>query len=101
MPDFEGKGKVAVLKTKPETVLQDIEKLMQMAGFEAALPKENLTGLKINISWQTWYPGCSSTPWQLEGVICTLQNAGYKDLVGVHNDTVVVNTEDAEINNKH
>jgi uncharacterized protein (DUF362 family) len=37
----------------------------------------------------------------LEGVIRTLQNAGYTDLVGVHNDTVVVNTEDGEINNKH
>jgi len=82
-------------------VLEDIEKLMQMAGFEAALPKDIQTGLKINISWQTWYPACSTTPWQLEGVIRGLQNAGYADLVGVHNDTVVVNTEDAEINNKH
>jgi uncharacterized protein (DUF362 family) len=101
MTDFTGKGKVAVLKTSPATVLEDIEKLMQMAGFEAALPKDIQTGLKINISWQTWYPACSTTPWQLEGVIRGLQNAGYTDLVGVHNDTVVVNTEDAEINNKH
>ncbi len=101
MTDFTGKGKVAVLKTSPATVLEDIEKLMQMAGFEAALPKDIQTGLKINISWQTWYPACSTTPWQLEGVIRSLQNAGYADLVGVHNDTVVVNTEDAEINNKH
>lgn len=101
MTDFTGKGKVAVLKTSPATLLEDIEKLMQMAGFEAALPKDIQTGLKINISWQTWYPACSTTPWQLEGVIRSLQNAGYADLVGVHNDTVVVNTEDAEINNKH
>ena len=101
MADFPGKGKVAVLKTTPETVLDDTEKLMDLAGFEAALPKENQTGLKINISWQTWYPACSTTPWQLEGVIRTLQKADYTDLVGVHNDTVVVNTEDAEVNNKH
>ncbi len=101
MTDFTGKGKVAVLKTSPAAVLEDIEKLMRMAGFEAALPKDIQTGLKINISWQTWYPACSTTPWQLEGVIRGLQNAGYADLVGVHNDTVVVNTEDAEINNKH
>jgi uncharacterized protein (DUF362 family) len=101
MADFPGKGKVAVLKTTPETVLDDIEALMKLAGFESALPKDFQTGLKINISWQTWYPACSTTPWQLEGVIRTLQNAGYTDLVGVHNDTVVVNTEDAEVNNKH
>ena len=62
MADFPGKGKVAVLKTSPETVLDDIEKLMKLADFQAALPKENKTGLKINVSWQTWYPACSSTP---------------------------------------
>jgi len=101
MTEFAGKGKVAVLKTTPETVLEDIEKLMQLAEFRYALPKDIQTGLKINISWQTWYPGCSTTPWQLEGVIKTLEKEGYEDLVGVHNDTVVVNTEDAEVNNKH
>ena len=100
MTDFPGKGKVAVLKTSPETIFEDIEKLMKLADFEGALPKENKTGLKINISWQTWYPACSTTPWQLEGVIRALQNAGYKDLVGVHNDTVVVDTSDGERNNK-
>ena len=100
MTDFPSKGKVAVLKTSPETIFEDIEKLMKLADFEGALPKENKTGLKINISWQTWYPACSTTPWQLEGVIRALQNAGYKDLVGVHNDTVVVDTSDGERNNK-
>ncbi|MEA3351712.1 MAG: DUF362 domain-containing protein [Chloroflexota bacterium] len=101
MSNFPGKGKVAVLKTTPETVLDDYERLMKLADFETALPKGNQTGLKINISWQTWYPACSTTPWQLEGVIRTLQNSGYDDLVGVHNDTVVVDTSDGERNNKH
>ena len=101
MTEFPGKGRVAVLKTTPATVLNDIERLMKMAGFEAALPKEQKTGLKINISWQTWYPACSSTPWQIEGVIRALRSAGYPDIVGIHNDTVVVNTAEGEINNKH
>ena len=101
MNDFPGKGKVTVLKTSPETVLEDIEEIMQLAGVESALSKEIQTGLKINISWQTWYPACSSTPWQIEGVIKALQKFGYTDLVGVHNDTVVVNTADGEQNNKH
>jgi uncharacterized protein (DUF362 family) len=101
MADFPGKGRVAVLKTSPATILDDIEKLMKLADFSAALPKDQRTGLKINISWQTWYPACSSAPWQIEGVIRSLQRAGYSDLVGVHNDTVVVNTNDAERNNKH
>jgi uncharacterized protein (DUF362 family) len=101
MAEFPGKGRVAVLKTTPETVLDDIERLMKVADFETALPKNTLTGMKINISWQTWYPACSSTPWQIEGIIRALRNAGYQDLVGVHNDTVVVNTADGERNNKH
>jgi len=99
--NYPGKGKVAVLKTSPETVLDDIERLMKLAEVETALPKGIQTGLKINISWQTWYPACSTAPWQLEGVIKALQKFGYNDLVGVHNDTVVVNTADGERNNKH
>jgi len=100
MSEFPGKGKVSILKTTPETVLEDIERLMKLAEFQSVLPKSNQTGLKINISWQTWYPACSTTPWQLEGVIGALQNAGYSDLVGVHNDTVVVDTSEGEVNNK-
>jgi uncharacterized protein (DUF362 family) len=101
MTSFPGKGKVAVLKTSPESILDDIQQVMKLADFEAALPKDVRTGLKINISWQTWYPACSSTPWQIEGVIRALQAAGYEDLVGVHNDTVVVDTSVGEANNKH
>ncbi len=101
MSEFPGKGKVAVIKTTPDTVLQDTQKVMELAGYQQALPKENTTGIKINISWQTWYPACSSTPWQIEGVVQTLQKAGYKDLVGIHNDTVVVDTSVGEVNNKH
>jgi uncharacterized protein (DUF362 family) len=101
MPDFPGKGRVAVLKTAPDTILEDIQRLMKLVDFEASLPKGIRTGLKINISWQTWYPACSSTPWQIEGVIRALKASGYNDLVGVHNDTVVVDTADGEVNNKH
>ncbi len=101
MTDFPGKGKVAVLKTSPATVIEDYARLIKLAGVEAALPKEFPTQIKINVSWQTWYPACSTTPWQLEGVIRALRSLGYSDLVGVHNDTVVVDTADAEINNKH
>ena len=101
MVDFPGKGKVAVLKTNPDTVLDDIERLMDLADVKQALPEGPKTGLKINISWQTWYPACSTTPWQLEGTIRGLRGLGYMDLVGVHNDTVVVDTSHGEVNNKH
>lgn len=101
MTSFPGKGKVAVIKTTPQTILEDIEKLMRLAEVEQALPKGIPTGLKINISWQTWYPACSTAPWQLEGAILALKKMGYADLVGIHNDTVVVDTSVGEFNNKH
>jgi uncharacterized protein (DUF362 family) len=96
-----GFGTVAVLKTQPETVLEDIDRLLKLCDIENILPKDVQTGIKINISWQTWYPACSSTPWQIEGVIKSLKNSGYENIIGVHNDTVVVNTADGERNNKH
>jgi uncharacterized protein (DUF362 family) len=84
MSSFSGKGLVAVTKTRPETVLEDIERVMRQAAVDSALPHGPQTGLKINISWQTWYPACSSAPWQIEGAIRTLRALGYRDLVGVH-----------------
>jgi len=99
--NFPGKGKVAVLRTSPETVLDDIGRLMEMAGHRAALPTNHETILKINISWQTWYPACSSTPWQIEGVIRKLKADGYTNLSAAHNKTVVVDAYVGERNNKH
>lgn len=81
---------VAVLKTTPETVLEDIGRLMHLAQFEKVLPKEYGSILKINISWHYHYPGCSTTPWQLEGVVKTLKESGYQNLIPAQNRTVVV-----------
>jgi hypothetical protein len=97
---FTGRGKVAIVRTTPETVLDDYARLLALSDYQAILPRAHKTLLKINISWQTWYPACSTTPWQLEGVIRKLQADGYTDLLGVHNDTVVVDTSDGEANNK-
>jgi len=99
--EFAGRGRVAILRTSPETVLDDYAKLMELAGMREALAPELETILKINVSWQTWYPACSSTPWQIEGVIRALQGAGYRHLIGAQNNTVVVNAYVAEVNNKH
>ena len=101
MAEFSGKGKVAALKTQPETVLEDYRELMRLAGYAEALPKDKETLLKINISWDTWYPACSTAPWQLEAVIQELQAAGYPRLIAAHNDTVVVDARVGERNNKH
>lgn len=94
------KSKIAIIKTKPETVLQDIEWAMKMAGIEDALPKDKITILKDNISWHFPFLSANTTPWQLEGTIQTLRNMGYKYISSVHNDTVVTNAFKGQIMNK-
>lgn len=101
--DFPGRGKVAILRTSPETVVDDYGRLMRLLQYQENLPKEKETLLKINISWQIWYPGCSTPPWQLEGVIKTLLDDGYprESLIAAQNRTVVVSAYLGEINNRH
>jgi uncharacterized protein (DUF362 family) len=94
------RAKVAVLKTRPETVIEDYARLMRLAEFETFLPKSVPTILKVNISWQKYYPACSTVPWQLEGVARTLVESGYKDLIAGHNGTVVVDSHRGERNNR-
>ena len=94
-------GKVAVLYTTPETVLEDYGRLMKLADYEAALPRGVPTLLKINISWQHYYPACSTAPWQIEGVVQRLKADGYDDLIAAHNGTVVVNAHEGRAKNKH
>lgn len=96
-------AKVAVLRTSPQTVLDDYERLLHLAGYREALAPGAPTLLKINISWQVYFPACSTAPWQLEGVIRTLLRDGRRpdELLGVHNRTVVVDDRVGEVNNKH
>lgn len=85
------KSKVAVLKTSPGTVLEDTQRLMQLAGIEQALKKGATTILKDNISWHFPFPAANTTPWQMEGTVLGLQHSGFNDQVCVQNKTVVTN----------
>ncbi len=85
------KSKVAVLKVQPETILRDIARLCDLAGMDQALARGATTILKDNISWHYPFPGANSTPWQIEGAVVALRDAGYTDLVCVQNKTVVTN----------
>jgi uncharacterized protein (DUF362 family) len=97
------KTKVVVLKTNPYTVLEDYKKLLNYAGYQQYISKNQKTALKINITWHYFYPACSTTPWQLEGVIKTMLDDRYppEKIYGCHNRTVVVSAKKGEINNKH
>jgi uncharacterized protein (DUF362 family) len=90
------KSAVAILRTRPETVLADVVRLCELGGVQRHLDPGAATILKDNISWHFAYPGANTTPWQLEGTILALRAAGLKDLVCVQNDTVVTDPKKGE-----
>ncbi len=80
---------VAICRTTPENVLKDIPGLMERAGLKEALDPRATTILKDNISWHYPFLSANTTPWQLEGAVMGLKDAGFNELVAVHNNTVV------------
>jgi len=94
---------VAILRTSPATVLADYHRLMNLAGYQDVIAKDADTALKINISWHHFYPACSTTPWQLDGVIRAMLADGYDPnlIHACHNRTVVVSAKAGEVKNKH
>jgi len=95
------KAKVAVLKTTPETIIQDYSKLLELADYQRFVPKDGEILLKLNLSWTKFYPACSTPPWQLDGVLNKLKSDGYdfKRLFPVENKTVVTNPVKGAKNN--
>src|SRR5678809_1099800 len=85
------KSTVAVLRVTPESILTDIDRLVDIAGVSRALAPNTTTILKDNISWHFPFPAANTTPWQLEGTIQALAQRGFRDQVCVQNKTVVTN----------
>lgn len=96
------KATVAIVRTSPQTVLEDYHRLMNLAGYQQVIQKDKDTALKINISWHFFMPGSSTTPWQLDGVIRAMLRDGYSRelLHGCHNRTVVIDARLGEKENK-
>jgi uncharacterized protein (DUF362 family) len=92
---------VVVVKTTPATVLEDIQRAMEMAGVKSVLDARATTILKDNISWHFPFPAANTTPWQLEGTILGLRKSGLNDLVCVQNKTVVTDAFKGEDLNKY
>src|SRR3954470_4792427 len=83
------RSKVAILRVRPDHVLDDIDRLHGLAEVDRALTAGKTTILKDNISWHFPFPGANTTPWQLEGTIEGLRKRGFTDQICVANKTVV------------
>ena len=93
---------VAILKTQPATVIDDYHELLNLAGYQEVIDKTVDTALKVNISWHFFFPGSSTTPWQLDGVIRAMKTDGYDPSLvhACHNRTVVIDARLGERENK-
>ncbi len=83
------RSKVAVIRVRPDTILEDIDRLFTLGDVEHSLSLDAPTILKDNISWHFPFPGANTTPWQLEGTARSLRKRGFEELVCVQNKTVV------------
>jgi uncharacterized protein (DUF362 family) len=75
---------------------------MNLAGYQEVLDRGADTALKVNISWHFFFPGSSTTPWQLDGVIQAMKHDGFDPSLihACHNRTVVIDAHLGETENK-
>jgi hypothetical protein len=78
------KSIVHCLRTRPESVLLDFERLAHGAGLARHLDAAATTVLRDQQSLPFPMPGANTTPWQLEGAASALRGAGLEDLAVVH-----------------
>jgi uncharacterized protein (DUF362 family) len=95
-------ARVAVVRTRPETVLADYARVMDLAGYQHTIARERDTLIKLNLSWTKYFPACSSQPWQVDGVLGKMIADGYTRarLIPVENKTVVTNPRKGCRNNR-
>jgi hypothetical protein len=94
-------AKVAVIRTRPETVIEDYGRVMDLAEYRDVLARDRDTLLKLNLSWTKYFPSCSSQPWQLDGVVTKMLGDGFarQRLLPIENKTVVTDPREGCRNN--
>jgi uncharacterized protein (DUF362 family) len=95
-------ARVAVVRTRPETVLADYARVMDLAGYRETLRRDRDTLIKLNLSWTKYFPSCSSQPWQVDGVVSKMLADGYSRdrLIPIENKTVVTSPREGCRNNR-
>jgi uncharacterized protein (DUF362 family) len=95
-------ARVAVVRTRPETVVADYARVMDLAGYRETLRRDRDTLIKLNLSWTKYFPSCSSQPWQVDGVVSKMLADGYSRgrLIPIENKTVVTSPREGCRNNR-
>ncbi|MAU94209.1 MAG: iron-sulfur cluster-binding protein, partial [Planctomycetes bacterium] len=96
---MNSKSKVAVVIASADSIHQDIARVCDLGGAAEVLPSNSTVVLKDNITWHKPFLSANTTPWQLEGAVKWLQDNN-RQMVAVHNDTVVTDPHEGLINLK-
>jgi hypothetical protein len=95
-------ARVAVVRTRPETVIEDYARVMDLAGYTGTISRDRDTLIKLNLSWTKYFPSCSSQPWQVDGVMAKMLADGFSPqrLIPIENKTVVTSPREGCRNNR-
>lgn len=74
------RARVALIRATAPTVLRDYERLLGLAGLRAHLDPAAATLLVAASGRHFPFPAANTPPWQLEGVVRALRDAGYAEL---------------------
>lgn len=85
-PEVTGRGRVAAIVTRPETVLTDLAAGLERLDLGSLLAADAETVLRIDRSRHRWFPAVGTTPWQLEGAILALRAIGHDRLLAIPGD---------------
>ena len=102
IPQVARTARVAVVRTRPEHVLADYGRVMDLAGYRDTISRDRDTLIKLNLSWTKYFPSCSSQPWQVDGVLGKMLADGYSRdrLFPLENKTVVTDPREGCRNNR-
>ncbi|MFX1561697.1 MAG: DUF362 domain-containing protein [Promethearchaeota archaeon] len=91
---------LAIVHTTPETYFDDVARLFRLAKFDEIMDPKRRTVIKLNISWQEYFPSCSTQPYQLDGMLRELSKRNFKDVLALENMTVVTDARAGMIKNR-
>jgi uncharacterized protein (DUF362 family) len=93
-PANHSSAPVALLRTAPKSIEQDVHHVMELAEWRRYITPGADIALKPNLGWDKMVPGSVSAPWVVEAVILTIRDH-VGDIYLVESDQVVVKADDA------
>jgi len=77
---------VLILKTSPQTLREDVKRILKESGLVEHYNTNTKTLIKINANYDKFYPGCNTSTWFLDALFFALKELRFVDLAVVESD---------------